>query len=434
MAHILFITPYYPPEITPPAIRISDTAMRLLNLGYQVTILTTFPNFPTGIVPREYRGRMIQHEERHGVNIVRVWSYVCPNKGFLRRLLAQLSFACLAPFLGWKAIGRPDVIVVESPPLFDAIGGRFLSWCKRCPFIFTVADLWPESAVQLGMLRNRLLIGLAEWLEWSTYRRAGAVWALTEGIRDVLIKRGLPPEQVFLVTNGVDTRKFRPLPKAQARAELGWDDRFTILYAGNHGLVYGMTTVLDAANLLRDVADIRFVLAGDGVKKADLITEAKRRDLKNITFLDSVPHDQMPLLLAGADLCLIPLRKLPLLKGTLPFKMFEIMACARPFILGVEGIARQLVEQEALAISVKPEDPDELVAAILYLREHSEVAEALGQRGRAFVETRFDREQLTKELDTRITKLLERRGTNSLPLTPATVYAVAEKSQSHCKE
>src|SRR5204863_9716374 len=140
-------------------------------LGHQVTVLTTFPNFPTGVVPSEYRGRMIQREMHDAVSIVRVWSYVCPNRGFLRRLLAQLSFACLAPFLGWKAISRPDVIIVESPPLFDAIAGRILALLKHCPFIFTVADLWPESAVQLGMLRNRMLIQLAVWLEWSTYRR-----------------------------------------------------------------------------------------------------------------------------------------------------------------------------------------------------------------------------------------------------------------------
>src|SRR5438874_2130367 len=201
MAHILFITPYYPPEISAPAVRISETAMRLVKRGHQVTVLTTFPNFPTGIVPPEYRGQMIQHEVRDGIRIVRVWSYVSPNKGFLRRIIAQLSFGCLAPLLGGKAVGRPDVIIVESPPLFDAIAGRMLAWLKRCPFIFTVSDLWPESAVQLGMLRNRTLIRLAEWLEWSTYLRAGAVWALTEGIRDALVQRGLPSEQVFRLTN-----------------------------------------------------------------------------------------------------------------------------------------------------------------------------------------------------------------------------------------
>ena len=155
--------------------------MYFVNRGYEVTVLTTVPNYPSGIIPLEYRKQVIQQEVRDGIRIVRVWSYVSPNKGFLRRILAQLSFGCLAPFLGGKAVGRPDVIIVESPPLFDAIAGRMMAWLKHCPFIFTVSDLWPESAIQLGMLRNRILIRLAEWLEWSTYQRADAVWALTAG-------------------------------------------------------------------------------------------------------------------------------------------------------------------------------------------------------------------------------------------------------------
>jgi colanic acid biosynthesis glycosyl transferase WcaI len=429
VAHILFITPYYPPEITPPAMRINETAMKLVKSGHQVTVLTTFPNFPSGVVPPEYRGYRILRENMEGMQVVRVWSYISPNRGFLRRILAQLSFGCLAPLLGARAVGRPDLIIVESPPLFDAIAGRMMAWFKHCPFIFTVADLWPESAIQLGVLRNRLLIRLAEWLEWSTYHRAGAVWALTEWIRDVLIQRGLSSEQVFSVTNGVDTTKFRPLPKAQCRAELGWDERFTVLYAGNHGLVYGMITVLDAADLLRDCRDVHIVLVGDGIKKAELMEQAERRNLKNVTFLDSMPHNKMPQLLSAADVCLIPLRRLPLLKGTLPFKMFEIMACARPFILGAEdGLARQLIEQEAKsAICVEPENATGLASAILYLHDHPYEAEELGQRGCTFVGTRFDREQLTAVLEAHIARLVGKQASIS---TVIPVVTMMEKNLS----
>src|SRR5579875_3621051 len=207
--HILFVTPYYPPEKAAPAIRISETAVRLVRRGYRVTVLTTMPNYPSGIVPPEYCGRMILCEQHDGVDIVRVWSYTTPNKGFMRRIVAQMSFGCLAPLLGWRAIGCPDLLIVESPPLFDAIAGRVISLLKGCPFIFIVSDLWPESAVQLGVLRNRCLIWLAERLEWSTYRRSALVWAVTEGIRRTLVERGLPPEHVFLLTNGVDTHKFK---------------------------------------------------------------------------------------------------------------------------------------------------------------------------------------------------------------------------------
>nr|HET6901218.1 glycosyltransferase family 4 protein [Ktedonobacteraceae bacterium] len=432
MAHILFITPYYPPEKAAAAVRHSETAIRLVKLGHQVTVLTTIPNYPTGIVPPEYRGHLIQQEVLEGVRVVRVWSYTSPNRGFLRRILAQLSFGCLAPVLGSKAVGRPDLIIVESPPLFDAIAARLLARYKRCPFIFVVSDLWPESAIQLGMLRNHLLIRLAEWLEWSTYRRAILVWAVTEGIRQSLLKRGLSTEHVFLLTNGVDTTKFRPLPQAQARAEVGWDDQFTALYAGTHGLAHGLTTVLAAAERLRDRSDIRFVLVGDGSEKADLVAQAQRRGLENVTFLEPQPHDRMPLLLACADVCLVPLRKVALFEGALPSKMYEAMACARPIVLGVEGEARRMVEQEAgAALAVEPENAEALASAILYLKEHSEVAAALGQRGRAFVEARFDREQLTAALEVRIAELLGEKVPIAAPAVLSGVGPASQKNRSY---
>lgn len=429
MTHILFITRYYPPERAAPAVRISETARYLVRQGYQLTVLTTVPNHPTGIVPPEYRDRLIQHEDHDGIHVVRVWSYASPNKGFLRRILSHLSFGFLAPFLGWRDIGRPDVIIVQSPPLFTAIGGRILAWLKRCPFIFTVSDLWPESAVQLGVLRNRLFIRLAEWLEWSTYQRAGLVWAVTEGIRNVLIDRGLPPEKVFLLTNGVDTNKFRPLPQAQARAKFGWNGQFTVLFAGTHGIATGLNIILDAAEQMRDCTDIGFVLVGDGAAKAELIAQAQRCNLTNVTFLDPVPHDSMPQLLSAADVCVVHTRKLPLFEGALPSKIYEVMACARPMLLGVAGEARRLVEQEAgAAIYVEPENANELVSAVLYLYEHPEVAETLGKRGRAFVEARFDRAQLTTALEAHIAMLLGKNVPISMSAVPIGVKATAEKS------
>jgi colanic acid biosynthesis glycosyl transferase WcaI len=411
MAHILFITSYYPPEKRAAAVRVSETATRLVKRGHQVTVLTTVPNYPTGIVPPEYRGHLVQRESLDGVRVIRVWSYVNSNRNSLGRILAQLSFGILAPLLGWREVGNPDIIIVGSPPLFNVIAARLLACSKRCPFIFWVADLWPEAAVQLGVLRNRLLIRLSEWLEHTTYERSSIVWVVTKGMRDTLIRRGIPPEKLLLITNGVDIERFRPLSRAYARAKLGWDDRFTLLYAGNHGLVYSLSTLLEAAKLLQNHTDIHVILAGAGVRKAKLIAEAKERGLKNVTFLDEIPHDTMPLLWAAADVCPIPLRKLRLMEESVPIKMFEAMACARPILLGVEGEARKIAEKEAeAAIYVEPENAEALVAGILYLQENPEEAELLGQRGRAFVQAHFDRNQLTADLDAQITLLLEKAG------------------------
>jgi colanic acid biosynthesis glycosyl transferase WcaI len=429
MTDILFVSRYYPPEIAVTGVCLDEVAQRLARQGHNVTVLTTVPNYPHGIVPPEYRGHMLQREEREGVQVIRVWSYVAPNKGFLRRILAQFSFGCLAPLLAWKAVGQPEVVIVTSPPLFNVIAGRVFAWLKRCPLILRVADLWPESAIQLGMLRNPLLIHLAEWLEWSTYQQAAFVWVVTERMRETLMRRGIPLEKLLLITNGVDTAKFRPLAQAQARAALGWDDRFTLLYAGNHGLVYAMSTLLDAAEQLENYPDIHMILVGDGARKAELLSEARKRGLKNVTFFASLPYDDMPLLWAAADVCLIPLRKLSLVEGSLPVKMFEVMACARPFVLGAEGIARDVAERKAEAgIVVEPENVEALVSAILYLRAHPEEAEAFGRRGREYAKFHFDYARLAEVLDKHLEILLEKQAPVTISETPVPISDVAQRS------
>lgn len=436
MAHILFISPYYPPENGAAAACLSETAIHLAKRGHQVTVLTTVPNYPTGIVPPEYRGHLLQEEMRDGVRVVRIWSYVSPNTSFLRRILPQLSFAFLAPLLGLKAVGHPDIIIVQSPPLFDAIAARMLAWIKKCPFIFMVSDLWPGAAIELGVLRNHLLIRLAEWLEWSTYQRASLVWVVTEGIHETLLRRGLSPDRIFLLRNGVNTEKFRPMPQTQARAELGWSNQFTVLYAGTLGVTHGVDTILDAAEKLLYQDDIRFVLAGDGSEKARLLEQAQKRNLNNVTFMPNQLHTRVPLLLAASDVCLAHVRKVPVATGILPIKMFEAMACARPILLALDGEARRIAVQEAqAAIYVEPENPTALAHAILFLQEHPEVTEQLGPRGRAYVQAHFDYSYLTGLLDERIARLPGKGTSISLPIppmpptTPLPVYERAEKSK-----
>jgi len=222
------------------------------------------------------------------------------------------------------------------------------------------------------------------------------------------------------------------MPKVQARAELAWDDRFTMLYAGGHGISHGLSTVLDAAELLLNHDDICIVLVGDGAEKAELKALAHRRGLTNVKFLDAQPHHRMPLLLAAADACLVHMRKLPLFQGTLPIKMYEGMACARPIVLAMDGEARKLAEQDAgAAIYVEPENPRALVSAILWMRDHPDLAEEIGQRGRALVEARFGYDQLAAALNERITMLLDEEVSISFAVTSAAGSATAEGSEAN---
>lgn len=432
MARILFVTPYFPPEVGAAQARISETAMRLARRGHQVTVLTTLPNYPKGVVFPGYERGQRRVEDWNGVGVVRVWSYISPNKGFFRRILSQLSFGLLSPLLGVAKIGRPDVIIVESPPLFDAFAGRAIAFIKRSPYIFTVADIWPESAVQLGALRNKALIWLAERLEWSTYKRAAAVWAVTEGIRATLVARGLSTSRVFRLTNGVDTTVFQPRDRDQARAELGWDDRFTVLYAGTIGLAQGLEIALEAAERLRDDPTVRFVLAGEGAAKDELKAGVARRGLTNVAFLDAFPHARMPQVLAAADALLVSLKDIPLFHGAIPSKLYEAMACARPILLALEGEARELVEREAgAAVYVRPEDGASLADGVAWLRAHPVQARELGAHGREFVVARFDRELLTTALEGHIAAAMAGRRAGAREVQPAPATVAAASNGSH---
>ena len=276
-----------------------------------------------------------------------------------------------------------------------------------CKYLFNVADIWPESAVELGALRNRALIWLAERLEWTTYRRAGAIWAVTDTIRAALVRRGLPDDKVFALPTGVDVARFQPRDQARARAELGWQNCFTVVFAGTIGLAQGLATALDTAELLRAVPDIHFMLVGDGAARAELAAEARRRGLPNVTFTGALPSDQMPVVLAASDVVLVSLRNLPVFNGALPTKMYEAMACARPILLAVGGEARRMAEDQAhAALYVEPENPAAWAESILRLRQSPALGQQLGANGRAFAQAQLDREQMTSALERRILALV----------------------------
>src|SRR3989442_7420268 len=206
---VLFITQYFPPEIGAPQARIYELCIRLARMGHDVSVLTTFPNYPSGIVPKEWQHRLFHRTIEQSVQIIRVRTYTVPNRGFLRRIISHLSFAlnaCLAA--PW--VPSADVLIVESPPLFSGIAGMVLGRLSAVPFVFSVADLWPETAVQMGMLRNPVIVWLSRRLELLTYRRAATVLAVTEGIQKKIISDGISPAKVMLFRNAVDAEFFRP--------------------------------------------------------------------------------------------------------------------------------------------------------------------------------------------------------------------------------
>jgi len=293
------------------------------------------------------------------------------------------------------------VVVVSSPTFFSILSGWLLARLKRARFVLDVRDLWPAIFVELGVLTNRRIIAVLERLELAAYAAADQVVVVSEGFRDNLIRRGVPPEKVHTIRNGVDLGRFTPAggsagERDELRARLGaGPDDCLVLYAGTHGISQGLTAIADAAALL-DRRAIRFAFVGDGADKKRLARRVAELGLRNVLLLPGVPNAEMPALLAAADICLVPLRKVPLFATFIPSKMFEYLAAGRAVIGSVAGEAAQILAAAA-AVVVPPEDSGSLAAAITALAADPPLRTEIGRVGRAFVERHYDRAALALE-------------------------------------
>ena len=300
---ILLITQYYPPETGAPQNRLSDLAKRLTAFGHEVTVLTAVPSYPKGEIFSNYRGCLMVEEDDQGIHVVRTWAYATKSKSFFPRIMNYLSFALLAIPFGWVATGDADVVFVESPPLFLGFSGYLLSKVKRAKFTLNISDLWPESAVVLGVLRNRTMIRFATWGEEWLYRRSSLVTGQTRGIVDSILAR-TPQTPTHLLTNGVSPEFLESIDASRAirgglRQKFGFGNSFIALYAGIHGLAQGLETLLTAAEILREEKKIRFCFFGDGPEKVRLQELAKNRCLENVQFFPPLPASDMAQLLVS---------------------------------------------------------------------------------------------------------------------------------------
>ena len=397
---ILFLTQYCPPEVGAPQNRIFEFAKKLKEFGHEVTILTALPNYPRGEIFEEYKGKKVVLEEIEGIKIIRTSIYATKSKSFIKKLRNYLSFTFSAVFQGAKYINKQDVLITESPPLFLGWSGYVLAKIKKAKFIFNISDLWPESAIKLGVLHNKLFIKMSVWLEEFCYRKADAVTCQTQGIVNDIVNRGVDKNKVHLITNGVDTKLFKSENRDECfRSEIGIKNKFALCYAGIHGLAQGLQVIINAAEIVKDEENIQFIFIGDGPEKQDLIGMVKEKGLKNVTFLPLQPKANMPKMVASMDAAIIPLKKLELFKGALPSKMFETLSSEIPIILPVQGEAAKLITSANAGIVVEPENPKEIAEAVLKLYNDIELRKKLGENGRAYVMENYARENITKKLE-----------------------------------
>jgi colanic acid biosynthesis glycosyl transferase WcaI len=389
------------------------------NAGHEVTVLTGFPNHPTGLVPPEYRNklrRLVVHEETGGVNVVRTWLLPFPNRKVHQRILNYSSFCASAASTG-LFLSRPDVVIATSPQLLVGLSGWWLARCKRVPFVFEVRDLWPESLAAVGMgggnsLLYRTLAKIAGFL----YRRSDRVVVVTPAFEDYLVEHwGVPREKISVVENGVETHLFAPEPGTGLRRELNVEGKFVVSYIGTMGMAHGLETILAAAAQLRDTnPEIVFLMLGEGAEKERILALARERGLNNLRFVDQQPREKIPAYIGASDVCLVLLKKTDLFKTVIPSKMLEFMSCGRPVILGVDGQARAILEEGRGGLVIEPENSGALVNAIGYLAENREVARALGRNGREHIVRKFSRRHTAEKyicVLEHLLKLPERRST-----------------------
>lgn len=395
---VLLVTHYFPPEVGAPQARLSETARQWAADGLDVTVLTGMPNHPTGVVPEDYRGALLRSEHRDGYRVLRTWLYATANEGLVRKTLGHLSFMLSSVLLGLWRTGRVDVVVVSSPTFFSIGAAWLIATVRRARLVVEIRDLWPAIFVELGVLTDKRIIAVLERLELAAYAAADAVVVVTEGFRADLVRRGVPAGKVTVVRNGVDLTAFGTSAAADpaVRRRLGAGPHDTlVLYIGAHGISQGLPEVAEAAHLLRD-APVHLAFVGEGADKRRLVETVARLELQDrVTMLPAVPRDQVLGLLAAADVCLVPLRDVPLFSTFIPSKIFECLAAEKAVVGSVRGEPAEIL-RAAGAVVVEPEDRQALAAAILDLTTDDRRRTAMGVGGRAYVTEHYDRSVLAR--------------------------------------
>jgi glycosyltransferase involved in cell wall biosynthesis len=392
---ILYVSQYFPPEMGAPAARADELSRHWAQMGHDVTVLTGFPNHPTGVVPPEWRSRLrrfLHKEKIDGVQVVRTWLWPLPNRKAHERIRNYVSF-CLSASLSGLGISKPDVAIGTSPQLLVALAGWWLARWKGVPFVFEVRDLWPESLAAVGAggegsILHRTLGAVAGFL----YRRSDHIVVVTPAFKDHLIQHwNVPAGKISIIENGVETDLFCPCAPEKAP---GSAERFVICYIGTMGMAHGLETLIAAAQQLQQtLPNAMFLLVGEGAEKERIEQLAAARGLKNIHFLGQQSRERIPAYIAGSDVCLVMLKKAELFKTVIPTKLLEYMSCAKPVIVAVDGQARQVVEEAGAGIFVEPEDSSALAKAIQRFESDPASQRRMGAAGRAYVISKLSRER-----------------------------------------
>ncbi|MEA2011515.1 MAG: glycosyltransferase family 4 protein [Verrucomicrobiota bacterium] len=409
--NILFLSHYFPPEGNAPATRVHSMCRRWVEAGHKVTVITSAPNVPDGVVYDGYSNKLRQVEEIDGIRVVRVWTSIAPNKGTVRRIANYISYMISAFFFGLFE-KKPDLIIATSPQPFCGGAGTFLSFFKHKPFILEIRDIWPESIIAVGAIQNKKLVRLLQWLELKLYASACHIVTVGDGYKQRLLEKNVKEEKISIVTNGLDDAMFIPQNKdKELIKKFNVEEKFVCSYVGTIGMACGLGIVLEASRKLREqkVKDVHFLLVGDGAVRLELQKMVDDEGLEDyITFTGRQPKELMPNFFSISDVCLVHLKETDLFTTVLPSKIFEAAGMERPIINGVKGQAMKIVKDANAGIGIEPENAEQLIDAIMKLKKNRKLARKYGKSGRKYVQKYFNRDNLANDYLAILKKVIAR--------------------------
>lgn len=390
---ILYISQYYPPEMGAPSARVSELSKYWVKFGNNVTVITGMPNHPDGIIHPTYKWEYFKEERKFGVRVLRVLLYVTPNRGVIKRVISFLSFMVTSFIVGILKSGT-DVIIATSPQLFVGLSGLIIAKLKGKPFIFEVRDIWPQSAVELGVIRNRFIIAAMERLESLLYRKAAKIIVAVKGMDKIISGKNICSDKIYFIPNGIDAERFRCEKRKILRGKSYLKDKFLVGYVGTIGMAHGLSVIPRAARILEDT-NIHFVIIGDGAERDNIADIIEREHLNNVTMLGKMPQETIPSVLSELDMGFVHLKDFPLMHNAVPSKIYEIMASGTPVLAGISGIGRKFIEENRLGYVFRQEDPENLAEVLRkIIREPAEKLSEMGSHSREIAFSGFSREDL----------------------------------------
>ncbi len=386
--------------------RFNEMTKQWSNQGHEITVLAGMMHANGKEKPLEYKGKFFVKKKHEDVEVIRCHVSESYNNGFLGRLWGYFSFVFSSIWAGvFKVRGKYDLILVTSPPLFVGITAYILSIFKRIPFVFEVRDLWPESAIDTGVVTNKLIIKFAYWFEAFIYRKAKLINVLTPAFRTKLIEnKNVPNDKVIFIPNAADFTLSNSIQESDFspqsfRKQLGWEGKKVITYVGAHGVANHLIQVIEAAQLIKDkIPNVLFVLIGDGMQKGMLIKEAQKRECKNVKFYDPVPKKDVFKYILASDFGTSILKKVDTFKTIYSNKTFDYMSCKKPILLAIDGVSRELVEKANCGFFIEPEsakDWEGVIKKVVQLDEQT--IKSMGQNGYDYAKVNFDRKILADE-------------------------------------